>query len=515
MTARAKPDAVTRELKAEGCQVQLDLTPQVLSLSMPLKEPHWRHGALTAVPEASDFVSASMLAIHGKLFDDGLYAAAELAAQDNKAKLLLKLAGISPLVDAAARLGGLTVPTSNAVDTIIQEFLSSELGSKPIGFHTWSEALGRIFQQDRLLQQELKQSEAAALADAARNEPEYGACLDFIARLTNPLVDEKPDLRRPGGRFFFPPSRAHETELVKRLIGGNPIPDGFSLAKELVKRLRSGALDLTPGPASGWYDWQTWALEPLALLEKMPEGRRVRIDRGYREQLEELFKAVLSLTRETHVKQLEAPFEGAMGPFSLEDETIITVVPDLKVEPLLTYCERRAAGYDFVRGVLESLRPLHSLRRVTYDGVVSLPLDQELTEITSLFRGAAAVVGDELGMRRATGSDAEHFRRWARARSDTVEDIRMMVPVFYDDQRRQTKVWAILGWATRSLYVSFATPPIAHIIKGNPIIGWSKTSYQVAYPVFEELYVSRILNRDEFRAHCDCYKTRENIIAHL
>ena len=91
----------------------------------------------------------------------------------------------------------------------------------------------------------------------------------------------------------------------------------------------------------------------------------------------------------------------------------------------------------------------------------------------------------------------------------------MMVPVFYDIGRNKTKVWAILGWATRSLYVSFATPPIAHIIKGNPIIEWGKTSYQVAYPVFEELYVSRILNRDQFRAHCDCYKTRENIIAHL
>jgi hypothetical protein len=44
----AKPDALTHELKAEGCQVQLDLTPQVLSLAMPFEGWHGSH--LTAAP---------------------------------------------------------------------------------------------------------------------------------------------------------------------------------------------------------------------------------------------------------------------------------------------------------------------------------------------------------------------------------------------------------------------------------------------------------------------------------
>ena len=56
---------------------------------------------------------------------------------------------------------------------------------------------------------------------------------------------------------------------------------------------------------SGWYDFQTWALEPLVLPDKMPEASRLRMNDRYRDQLDDLFKSILALTRETHVKQLE------------------------------------------------------------------------------------------------------------------------------------------------------------------------------------------------------------------
>jgi putative hemolysin len=76
-------------------------------------------------------------------------------------------------------------------------------------------------------------------------------------------------------------------------------------------------------------------------------------------------------------------------------------------------------------------------------------------------------------------------------------------------------VWAILGWATRQLGVHFATPPRAEVLAGRAAVRFRATSREVAYPVFAEAYVTRLLDRDEFRAHCDHYKTRERILAHL
>ena len=91
----------------------------------------------------------------------------------------------------------------------------------------------------------------------------------------------------------------------------------------------------------------------------------------------------------------------------------------------------------------------------------------------------------------------------------------MMVPVFHDVASGKTKVWAILGWSTRTLDIDFTERPRAHILEGNVRIKYHSTSRTIAYPVFAEAYVSRLLDRDEFRAHCDRYKTEERILAHL
>jgi hypothetical protein len=37
----------------------------------------------------------------------------------------------------------------------------------------------------------------------------------------------------------------------------------------------------------------------------------------------------------------------------------------------------------------------------------------------------------------------------------------------------------------------------------------------LAYPVTAEIYVERILDRDEFRRHCDRFKTRSEILKNL
>ncbi|MEP6919024.1 MAG: hypothetical protein ABJC89_25505, partial [Acidobacteriota bacterium] len=354
------PGVATRELRGTGWRVQLDLTPQVLSLRIP-EETTWKADEEELAPTCEDlhdgFISASMLAVKAKLFDDGLYAGTEVSAQPLKRNLLTPLVRVAPAIAAAARLGGIDAPSSAEANRISEAFLADQLASKPLGFYTWSDALARIDQQDRLLQQPLDQADATALSAALNAEPTakalYAAHLDFVARLTNPWASGMRDLREPGGRYFFPPSRSHESDLVMRLYGDRPIPETFSLADELINGIRDRSLGLDPTDTSGWYDWQTWALEPLVVPDRMPEGARLRMNEAYREQLAELFKAILSLTRETHVKQLCHPRPGAAGS-SMAPRTIVRVAPELTVEPVRTYYERRARGYQFVRDVLPS-----------------------------------------------------------------------------------------------------------------------------------------------------------------
>ena len=97
-----------------------------------------------------------------------------------------------------------------------------------------------------------------------------------------------------------------------------------------------------------------------------------------------------------------------------------------------------------------------------------------------------------------------------------------MVPVFYDVQRRKTKVWALLGWANRPATLSFATRPAIRVkdLAGNPAdsevdLQFWDSHPDLAFPVFAELYVNRLLNRDEFREHCDKHRTQEAILANL
>ena len=62
----------------------------------------------------------------------------------------------------------------------------------------------------------------------------YSTYLALISKLTNPLVE-----RGPRSEFrVFPPSASHEGDLIKRLYGASPIPDGFSLIGEVIESAR-------------------------------------------------------------------------------------------------------------------------------------------------------------------------------------------------------------------------------------------------------------------------------------
>ena len=123
----------TREVHAEGWCVRLDLSRQVLAVEVPKFALGWRpHGeraGLLPTPPAAGTgpVSAATLLLKAKQFDDGLYAAVELVAQqgarrfEGKAALLRSLAATlarlpaaedaATAIHAACELGGNAIAT--------------------------------------------------------------------------------------------------------------------------------------------------------------------------------------------------------------------------------------------------------------------------------------------------------------------------------------------------------------------------------------------------------------------
>jgi hypothetical protein len=128
------------------------------------------------------------------------------------------------------------------------------------------------------------------------------------------------------------------------------------------------------------------------------------------------------------------------------------------------------------------------------------------------------------------GGDAviRRFTAWRakmKADPDVSRDARMMMPVFADVQRRKTKVWALLGWRTTTVDVAYHRPPTVAGIEAlaetgrppgePPPVLFGSDRYEFAVPVMAEVYVERLLDRDEFRRHCDRFKTRDAILANL
>jgi hypothetical protein len=584
-----RPETGTREFEAEGFRVRVDVAPQVIAIDVPEDVSYAERAGtkrvdvplMPTIPVTGGqrMVSGALLAQKAKQFDDGLYAAVDLAAQHGagqypgKTDLLNGLAralapgaaarsgNADPVILAACRLGGVpaAVPKGmeGPVEAALASFRGDALRSKPIGFYTWSAPLGAIFQQDRMLQTELKGAPGIAalvraLHEDAKARAAYEGYLALAARLTNSLTG--PDLRGPlatldagrsdfpeKGVSFFPPSRAHETDLVMKLYGNRPIPEGFNLMDELIRRVRAGAIDLAPTAGSGWYDYQTWSLEPLAAPERAAEAARLALSASYRRQLEELFRGIMALTRETHIKQLETVAPSAAPPGA--EPVKIVIRPELSAEPLATCYARRGAGYRFIRSVLEETfgaEALNGLHRQTPAGPVTAALAAELDTMEALFAGAAAAVSHDLGMAapiapttaadgaeraRDPAADRETFLRWATSASadpDLRGDVRMMVPVFFDRMRGKTKVWVFLGWSERPVNFSFARPPAVAVTRdGRPatrdeaVVTFAGSGATLAYPVTAEVYVDRILNRDEFRAHCNRYKTPSAILGNL
>jgi len=157
----------------------------------------------------------------------------------------------------------------------------------------------------------------------------------------------------------------------------------------------------------------------------MPEAEHLALDDTYRRQLIELFKGILALTRETHIKQLEIPVKADLSPPYPGEEIVILIDPELSTEPLATYYFRRAWSYFFIRTVLAGTfgpSALENMHRLTTAGPVRVSLAEELRSMEGIFYGAhvsvcrqleaAPVISPYIGSGKANDADLVAFATW-------------------------------------------------------------------------------------------------------
>jgi hypothetical protein len=467
------------------------------------------------------------------------------------------------IIFASCKVGGQKVQIPavliRPVQQTISNFDKSELQSKPIGFYTWSKELKSLFRESRLLQSPFRgyastQRLLSIIAADRELKQTYKDELELSALLCNPaesrnlreFIDGKPLPRRyldlpldsdelrkesPADRIcFFPQCRSFESDLLKKIFGTKVPPADFDLVNEMVARVNSGKLNLEPGKESGWYDYQLWALEALLKLQNTAEGKRLDVSEQYKEQLKEMFKGLFALSRETQIWSASGGGAGSGG----DDHPRVFIYPELSAEPLATYYYRRAAGYSFIRKVLSEYfgeNDLSKMHRWREHRQSEKSLLLELKEMEELFYGAylssshdlgitdAALL--KLGQRIPSQAAIREFRLFVKnikTDPDVFVDGRMMVPLYYDPQQRLTKVLVFLGWAENDLSVSFKAPPEVTKIstkgKMKPEIIFESSSYPALFPVAKEIFVDKILDRNEFRKLCDENKNEMTRVLH-
>ena len=559
----------------------------VFRLDVPMLRPdcegnllviHSSYGAAAAAAAAgkAGHVLPSVNLIDGKAkqFDDGLVAALDLAYYRGlKDKLVShvdlvrriydkvgKNSVAAPYLAAGLELADVRVEPGDVSqkEQYLRKFRDNEVASKPIGFYTWNPELADCFRFLRFFQSEFSPENARVLlsiAQALGPDPtlltDYRKAVAFYSRLTNPsLCLSAADL--PAGAAgltsaefvqlcearrvwhksvaLFPPSTSRETVLFEKLFPLG-LPPNANLMRELIRRIRSGEVDLKPRPDSGWYDHQCYALETLLLPEKGEERNKLLLTKAYKKRMVEAFQALITQRRETHVRQLGVAYKSRPPP---------EIAPRLRVEPCPSYYLRTARAYAFLAHFLEatlgqeSLRALHGVKK---DGPRTPDLFTELAWMRDLFFGLYLVSAEDIGLKPSLDEDElvdlDRCRQLALdwlakvfEDGDLAVDTRVSVPVYVDPIRQITRLWMTFGVRLAKLEVSYARPPRLKLSKGGTRDEpWqeaeghllAKAHYLIPVDEFSEVEMrgNRVLTREELRAICDREKTREAIVRAL
>jgi hypothetical protein len=253
---------------------ELNASAAVIRLDCPTIKPEKDEGLLELNPSFAKAItkakelqktllpSASLLDGAAKHFDDGLYAALDLAcyrgelgfaasAPEIIESLFLALPEKSPArpflagaLELAEKSQKLSAEEERQKAKYLADFENDKVRSKPISFYNWTPELQRVWKFYRYLQwdfdnpqkQEVPIALSAAVTQKDKLVPPYRSIYAFYARLTNPplarlqpLVDFAdsnentiPASNKPQGteftRTIFPPSTSRETELFVRFF---------------------------------------------------------------------------------------------------------------------------------------------------------------------------------------------------------------------------------------------------------------------------------------------------------
>ena len=523
--------------------------------------------ALNAFPKYSDHFLPSANLIDGaaKQFDDGLYAAIDVALytgalkqqispRDWVRRVAQKLPPKSEakaFLAAALELAGSKITIDDSLHALkvdyIKQFKHDELSSKPIGFYTWNADLEWIWRFSKFLQTKFTDTKIPnQIVKVLRSDQELSDTYQQLCRhadqMTNPAVclnlsqwNLEESLGDRAAYYgvdedavaVFPASKSKESTLFARLFS-NGIPENGNLMSALIERILSGNVDLAPGAQAGWYDHQVYALETLLIPANGHENDKLLLTARYKKRLLEASKSMITKRRETHARQMEGKEASAMVTFAG------SIQPRLRVEPSATYFLRTARAYRFVLNFLESaLHPddLQNLVGLREHGDRGQPLGEELLEIQKRFYGLYLVVCDDIGMvpqfAPQENVDQEDCYQTAcqwleqiKENPDLAKDTRVSIPVAYDLEKSRTRMWSTLGVRLAQFNVNYVTPPQVRILGEK---SWQKVElheckdkrYIIAVDEWAELDCAgrRSFTRAQFRKLCDKYQTRDAIIA--
>lgn len=532
------------------------------------------HPSYADIIKKRGFPSVNLIDGAAKQFDDGLYAAVDLAVFRGEAvtgvslpqfieSVFHKLPEPSParpfLAGALSLVGKqekLNEPQSAAQNKHLAEFEMNATNSKPAGFYTWNEELKQVWRFCRYLQKEFDSRDISIPADFAKvlsKEPklrkDYTVLLSFYSRLTNPdiclpadaLADGSSDLSslakthnaRHVSVAILPPATSRETELFEKLFPEG-LPPGANLMNELIRNILSGTVTLAPTEQDGWYQWQVHALEVLLLPSKAAEKEKLLLTAKYKKRLLEAFMVLITKRRETHLKNLA--IARSLSASGSDFEMPKTFYPRLRLEPAATFYLRTARAYAFVENLLKSfIKPeiLKKLYGIRSNGLRTLPLQEELETVKNRFYGFYVLSCEDIGMKPQFLPGEEVNQDLCRLAAvkwldqiptdeDLSADTRFAVPIYQDSQA--TRYWLTLGVRSAILSISYAKPPKIRpagekgewqdIPKEVEIIGQTR---EIPVEDFAEIglkgHVS--LSRDEWRSICDKYKTKAAILEAL
>ncbi|WP_426736056.1 hypothetical protein [Myxococcus faecalis] len=258
--------------------------------------------------------------------------------------------------------------------------------------------------------------------------------------------------------------------------------------------------------------------------EPTPEAERLVVGPQYRAVLESQFRGLSVQERESRLRKVESlPVQGQV-PLPLR------VAPRLFIEPLAEHYLRRAETYRFLRQVIEESLgedALASVRRALAEGQKDESLWDELVWMEQLFRGAHAIVREELGVESIPEVDLPAVsltRQWLQMwkwDSDVQADIRRVVPLEFDKSRRLTRAMAVMGFLNSTLEARFRQVPQIRVFErgSHQITEVEPTILPAQYhslsPVAEEVYVRTVPDPSAFRELCDTHCSREAILQAL